>query len=463
MRSRPSHSAPARGSGKSRRRRASAGNDLQQTVGNRAVVLRAVGVAVQRQDELEGDGTPLVGLKRGDGLDPGTEDARPRVALLQQKLNEKMVANIAEDGMFGPRTEEVLGEFQQSVDRAPTGVVDTETADLLMTEGTPEPVAGPAGEVPHPQLVSAAMNLNTASLNDLVAGSFMLAAGNVIQSDVASNGGRLGAASMLVESAAHIDAASPLLAGAGLALQEGDEAGINKAGVELAAVSVKYQTAAIMISAAGSAFMGGNGLTDSAVGSQLMAFSTRLTDVAEALSEAADRLQAHRDPRSHVGDPIVGLRRGDGMVFGTFNRRDRVRILQTRLNDQAGAALDVDGMFGPLTTEALQAHQVAEGLPATERVDSATAKTLLDDEARGDVTSLTQAGAALETAGMNLSLATLFLDLAGTLLSSSPPQTITGEFLVASGPAGNMLSESARQFTRIASAFSSAGSDLQQI
>ena len=128
---------------------------LQSQVGNRAVtrtvtrLLHPPGAAVVQRDP-EGDvavpgiGAPLVGLKRGDGLDYGSEAARPRVQLLQQKLNEKMRANILVDGRFGALTGQSLREFQESEALAVGDVVDPQTADLLMMERRP----GGTAEIP---------------------------------------------------------------------------------------------------------------------------------------------------------------------------------------------------------------------------------------------------------------------------------------------------------------------------
>lgn len=77
-------------------------------------------------------GNPLVGLKNGDGLNVGTFERRPRVKLLQQKLNEKMMAGLKADGMFGPKTGQVLQEFQLSIRKPAQEPVDADTADALM-------------------------------------------------------------------------------------------------------------------------------------------------------------------------------------------------------------------------------------------------------------------------------------------------------------------------------------------
>jgi hypothetical protein len=91
----------------------------------------------------EAIGNPLVGLKHRDGLDWGTWERRPRVKLLQDKLNQKMLAGLNVDGMFGDRTRQVLQEFQLSIDVLPQNMVDPITADALMgkkkNETPPQP------------------------------------------------------------------------------------------------------------------------------------------------------------------------------------------------------------------------------------------------------------------------------------------------------------------------------------
>ncbi len=56
---------------------------------------------------------------------------------------------------------------------------------------------------------------------------------------------------------------------------------------------------------------------------------------------------------SVVDNPLVGLKRGDGLVFGTWGLRPRVQLLQQRLNEKSGSFLVIDGMFGAKTGQAL--------------------------------------------------------------------------------------------------------------
>ncbi|MDJ0645853.1 MAG: DUF4157 domain-containing protein [Flavobacteriaceae bacterium] len=71
---------------------------------------------------------PLTGLKKGDGLNFGTFHLRPRVQLLQQKLNEKTSFGLAIDGMFGPKTLAALRFFRTSLFIAPPNIKDTENS-----------------------------------------------------------------------------------------------------------------------------------------------------------------------------------------------------------------------------------------------------------------------------------------------------------------------------------------------
>ena len=106
-----------------------------------------------------------------------------------------------------------------------------------------------------------------------------------------------------------------------------------------------------------------------------------------ALLGRADPLRVQRQGEpvgpQVAGNPLVGLKRGDGLVFGTFDRRTRVRALQERLNAKVAAGLDEDGMFGRLTSEALATFQAGAGLPTVEPVDADTADALMDRPAAG--------------------------------------------------------------------------------
>jgi hypothetical protein len=104
--------------------------------------------SITQLDEEDGTGdsvgNPLVGLKNRDGLDYGTWDLRPRVKLLQDKLNQKMLAGLNIDGMFGDKTRQALQDFQLSIEVPPHDMVDQVTGDALMDrkkkEQPPTPV-----------------------------------------------------------------------------------------------------------------------------------------------------------------------------------------------------------------------------------------------------------------------------------------------------------------------------------
>lgn len=92
---------------------------------------------------------PLVGLKKGDGLNVGTWDLRPRVKLLQHRLNEQTGAGLTTDGMWGKLTSAALEQFCLSRNMVPLDHVDRATGDALMATGEPkvEPPDKPPGPV----------------------------------------------------------------------------------------------------------------------------------------------------------------------------------------------------------------------------------------------------------------------------------------------------------------------------
>jgi peptidoglycan hydrolase-like protein with peptidoglycan-binding domain len=81
-------------------------------------------------------------------------------------------------------------------------------------------------------------------------------------------------------------------------------------------------------------------------------------------------------PSGDDGAELVGLAPGDGLAFGTFDRRPRVESLQTRLNDRRNAGIGVDGKYGNATKEALRNFQLAAGLTPNPVVDEDTATAL---------------------------------------------------------------------------------------
>lgn len=101
---------------------------------------------------------PLVGLKRGDGLNYGTWDLRPRVKLLQHKLNEKTGAGLTVDGMWGPKTSAALESFMLGRSTVPAEIVDQDTADALLDRKKETPGPGPQPNLPGPQPVESTYN-----------------------------------------------------------------------------------------------------------------------------------------------------------------------------------------------------------------------------------------------------------------------------------------------------------------
>jgi hypothetical protein len=81
-------------------------------------------------------------------------------------------------------------------------------------------------------------------------------------------------------------------------------------------------------------------------------------------------------PGKQIGDPLVGLQEGDGLVFGTWERRPRVEELQTLLIIQGFGPLKMDGKFGENTTSALILFQLSRKIEPKNRVNVATAKAL---------------------------------------------------------------------------------------
>ncbi|MFQ3633593.1 peptidoglycan-binding domain-containing protein [Roseiflexus sp.] len=111
---------------------------------------------------------PLVGLKRGDGLNYGTWDLRPRVKLLQHKLNEKTGAGLNVDGMWGPKTSAALEAFMLGRSTVPAEIVDQDTADALLDRRKETPGPGPQPNIPGPQPVEPAYNQTLEDVLDAV-------------------------------------------------------------------------------------------------------------------------------------------------------------------------------------------------------------------------------------------------------------------------------------------------------
>lgn len=87
-----------------------------------------------------------------------------------------------------------------------------------------------------------------------------------------------------------------------------------------------------------------------------------------------------RDVSTVLANPLIGLTRGDGIVFGTWEKRPRVRLLQQKLKEKASAGLKPDGMFGELTTKALNRFQLTRGILPGETVNSVTVQALMNGQ-----------------------------------------------------------------------------------
>jgi peptidoglycan hydrolase-like protein with peptidoglycan-binding domain len=396
--------------------------DLQNQIGNRAVnqLVHSPGAAVQRQPgpatETIGVGAPLVGLRRGDGLDLGTEDTRPRVSLLQEKLNEKMMAALKVDGMFGPLTETALREFQESEGLEPQPFVDQETADLLMMDRREEDNDGEDSDQPDPEIKTAGERLKSASQSTQQAASEVIQAGTSLATSLDIIGRTAGLP--MIQGGIQLFQVAEKLRLASIHFESG-ESGLPPAGVRIQEASplavksaAEFISSGVNLSAATSAMM-------VLAGQSLIDFGEKLRELAALLESAGIKLSSEQGGSRPIGDPLVGLARGDGLVFGTWHRRPRVRLLQSTLNDRSSSGLAVDGMFGPLTGQALTEFQVSVPLPPGERVDRPTAQALRGAEA-GGTSGHSGAGKDLQEAGTLLTnAAASHLATAGGILTGS--------------------------------------------
>jgi hypothetical protein len=126
-----------------------------------------------------------------------------------------------------------------------------------------------------------------------------------------------------------------------------------------------------------------------------------------------------------IGDPIVGLKRGDGIDFGTEDRRQRVEQLQNLLNEKQNAGLEPDGMFGNNTTTSLNIFQITAKIKPAPSVDNATAKALRasgEKPGQGASDLLTEAGQYMAVAGGLLVSHAPELIWAGAGLTGSPTE-----------------------------------------
>lgn len=145
-------------------------------------------------------------------------------------------------------------------------------------------------------------------------------------------------------------------------------------------------------------------------GANLVRVSVSLTRVAGALGDASRNL-ARLVAANELGNPLVGLTLGDG--FGSIrleNRRPRIKLLQSNLNEKQAAGLNVDGFFGPATLAVLNLFQQVNGLPQQDFVDPDCADLLLDRTGPTTTMNLSPAGVLFAAAAQgerDISLALL--------------------------------------------------------
>jgi peptidoglycan hydrolase-like protein with peptidoglycan-binding domain len=90
----------------------------------------------------------------------------------------------------------------------------------------------------------------------------------------------------------------------------------------------------------------------------------------------ADALEGIPEPdQPSAISELEGLKREDGITYGTWDRRPRVHNLQSRLT-ATGFPCTIDGMFGSETADALHGFQIQNGLLESDEVDRSTADTL---------------------------------------------------------------------------------------
>ncbi len=391
----------------------------------------AAGIQRQQNTTAPAKGAALVGLKRGDGLVYGTFELRPRVILLQQKLNQKMNAGLQEDGKFGAKTEQILREFQESMKLPGSDTVDATTADLLMSESTPDK---PAKEVPQDdkqQLQSTGDALDEAAekLNKVgarhISAAMKMAQGQGKENVIAGS---------LFQAGEEIGNSSFRLADAAKALKTGELKSIKTAGPMVKQAGAHLVLAGQHHGKAAETMATTNNRSFKVAAMTFEPLSQAVIAAGQNVKEAGIQLTLYKPPAipgKQIGDPLVGLKEGDGLVFGTWERRPRVEELQMLLIIQGFGPLKMDGKFGEDTTSALILFQLTRKIEPKNRVDLATAKAL---RKMGPIVPegeepLPKAGNHFKTAGKLLVGAENLL-LAGALAIRSGP-----------GPADDQASE----------------------
>lgn len=414
---------------------------LQSQLGNRRVyrLLHAPSESIIQRDgggDIPGVGAPLVGLKRGDGVGFGNEGLRPRVQLLQQKLNEKMLANIEVDGMFGSLTEQSLREFQESEDLAPGPVIDPQTADLLMMAHRPSQAPATAPGTSSTSLEERMIPLAGEALTDCflsvsnggwdisMAGTHLFD----LEDERKSNAGyRLQDAGLMLS---EVDTNLRLAAHYMKASQKGS--GKVPAGEKLEKAGESLSQSAKPVMTSGEILTGISDPAFQIAGELLKGCSSSFQESSVLLESAGLKLAGGSGESSSIGDPLVGLQRGDGLVAGTLHRQPRVSLLQQKLNERTSAGLIVDGKFGPQTGKALTDFQTSVGQSPQERIDRPTAQALRNTGV-SSVPGVGGAGMDLADAGKRLVEASLKLSAAGTSLLAYQQKVFAGRSMVAGG------------------------------
>lgn len=258
---------------------------------------------------------PVVGLKVNDGMTTETVGLRSRVQELQRLLNQAMITNLKIDGKFGPLTQAAVHDFQTGTDLSVTDEVDQFTAQHLRTGGGGRTV-GPSGPVAtDPDPVE-----KQRADDEEEAGNALSRAGDAQRAGLNVLG----------------DAGRSLPYGSG-----NPSLGIACHHLNMAVDGMNQGTYAIW-------------------------------------EDAKIRRNHRTGAGSPGGNALVGLRKGDGMTAATVDRRDRVKLLQTRLNSEGNAGLNPDGKFGDNTSFALEMFSEAKlGQPSGGVIGSDLADMLM--------------------------------------------------------------------------------------
>lgn len=288
----------------------------------------ALGLVAER---ATGSGArPLSQVMPGElvGLEIGI--VGPRVAELQQGLIDAGIPSVGgTDGVFGPMTKAALVAYQAGIGVEPTGVVDVETATALIAGTRPSreiPTAAPAPETAAPETAAPETAAPETPAPETPAGD--------------APGARLIGLS--------VGARGPLVAEMQQAMLD---TGMRFAG-------------------------GADGIFGIITQNALRQFQHRhglsVTGEVDAATAAALFAPSAPAPDATTRPDLSALA---GLAPGAIG--EPVRLLQQTLLDSGlrfrGGA---DGIFGPVTAQALKQYQRTRGLEPTGRVDTPTAQAL---------------------------------------------------------------------------------------